>query len=162
MNNDQGRRILLGRVIGAFGVRGEAKLESWTEPRTAIFRYQPWILRDPQGGERELRGVRGKEVGKSLVASFPDITDRDAIEATLRIGDWERAEGFAAALEAFTRPEPLPWTDFYVARGRALAAHGRGERDHVTRADLARLAEQARTAGLNLALSAVEKALAES
>ena len=75
------RRILLGRVAGAFGVRGEAKLESWTEPRSAIFRYQPWILRDPQGNERELRGVRGKESGKSVVATFPGIDDRDAVEA---------------------------------------------------------------------------------
>ena len=81
MNDDQGRRILLGRVNGAFGVRGEAKIESWTDPRSAIFRYQPWILRDPQGNERELRGVRGKESGKSLVATFPDITDREAVEA---------------------------------------------------------------------------------
>ena len=81
MNQDPGRRILLGRVNGAFGVRGEIKLESWTEPREAIFRYQPWILRDPQGGERELRGVRGKVSGKSLVATFPDVTDRDMVEA---------------------------------------------------------------------------------
>lgn len=81
MNDDQGRRILLGRVAGAFGVRGEVKLESWTEPRSAIFRYQPWILRDPQGHERELRGVRGKESGKSIVATFPDIADREAVEA---------------------------------------------------------------------------------
>jgi 16S rRNA processing protein RimM len=81
MNNDQGRRILLGRVTGAFGVRGEAKLESWTEPRHAIFGYQPWILRDPQGNERELRGVRGKQVGKNLVATLPGVADRDAIEA---------------------------------------------------------------------------------
>ena len=78
---DSGRRILLGRVLGAFGIRGEAKLESWTEPRTAIFRYQPWIVRDPQGRERELAGVRGKESGKSLVATFPDVADRDAVEA---------------------------------------------------------------------------------
>jgi 16S rRNA processing protein RimM len=78
---DSGRRILLGRVSGAFGVRGEAKLESWTEPRSAIFRYQPWILRDVQGRERELSGVRGKESGKYLVATFPDVNDRDAIEA---------------------------------------------------------------------------------
>lgn len=77
----QERRILLGRVSGAFGVRGEAKLESWTEPRSAIFRYQPWILRDPQGNERELRGVRGKESGKYIIATFPHVTDRDAIEA---------------------------------------------------------------------------------
>lgn len=81
MSIDQGRRILLGRVTGAFGVRGEAKLESWTEPRSAIFGYQPWILRDPQGNERELRGVRGKESGKHLVATLPQITERDEIEA---------------------------------------------------------------------------------
>lgn len=75
------RRILLGRVLSAFGVRGELKLESWTEPRSAIFRYQPWIVRDPQGRERELSGVRGRESGKYLIASFPDVTDRDAVEA---------------------------------------------------------------------------------
>ena len=50
--NDSGRRILLGRVIGAFGVRGEIKLDSFTEPREQILRYQPWILRDARGGER--------------------------------------------------------------------------------------------------------------
>ena len=78
---DTGRRILLGRVLSAFGVRGEVKLESWTEPRSAIFRYQPWIVRAPQGRERELSGVRGRESGKYLVASFPDVADRDAVEA---------------------------------------------------------------------------------
>lgn len=78
---DTPRRILLGRVLGAFGIRGEAKLESWTEPRAAIFRYQPWILRDPQGREREIADVRGRESGKFLIAAFPDIADRDAIEA---------------------------------------------------------------------------------
>jgi 16S rRNA processing protein RimM len=78
---DTGRRILLGRVAGAFGVRGEVKLESWTEPRSAIFRYQPWILRDAQGNEREISGVRGKESGKHVVATFPDVADRDAVEA---------------------------------------------------------------------------------
>jgi 16S rRNA processing protein RimM len=79
--NDSGRRILLGRVLGAFGLRGELKLESWTEPRAAIFRYQPWILRDAQGRERELHGVRGRESGKFLMGHFPDVNDRDAAEA---------------------------------------------------------------------------------
>ncbi|RNF85116.1 ribosome maturation factor RimM [Montanilutibacter psychrotolerans] len=79
--NDTGRRILLGRVLGAFGLRGELKLESWTEPRPAIFRYQPWILRDPQGVEREVRGARGKESGKYLIGHLPDVLDRDAAEA---------------------------------------------------------------------------------
>ena len=73
--------ILLGRVHGAFGIRGELKLESFTEPASAIFRYQPWLLRDAQGRERELAGIRGREGAKGLVATFPSIEDRDAAEA---------------------------------------------------------------------------------
>lgn len=73
--------ILLGKVHGAFGVRGELKLESWTEPASAIFRYQPWLLRDAQGRERELSGAKGRESPKGLVAVFPDVIDRDTAEA---------------------------------------------------------------------------------
>ena len=79
--SDNERRILLGRIVGAFGIRGQIKIESWTEPRDAIFRYQPWILLDVQGNEREFQGARGKESGKHLVATFPDVTDRDVVEA---------------------------------------------------------------------------------
>jgi len=73
--------ILLGRLHGAFGIRGEVKLESFTDPATAIFRYQPWLLRDAQGRERELTGARGRETAKGLVAMFPDVDDRDIAEA---------------------------------------------------------------------------------
>jgi 16S rRNA processing protein RimM len=75
------RRILLGRVHGAFGVRGELKLESFTDPANAIFRYQPWILRDAQGRERELAGASGRLTAKGIVATFPDVADRDAADA---------------------------------------------------------------------------------
>ena len=79
--SDNDRRILLGRIVGAFGIRGQIKIESWTEPRDAIFRYQPWILVDAAGHERRFEGARGKESGKHLVATFPDVTDRDVVEA---------------------------------------------------------------------------------
>ncbi|HEX7803990.1 MAG TPA: ribosome maturation factor RimM [Pseudoxanthomonas sp.] len=79
--SDNERRILLGRIVGAFGIRGQIKIESWTEPRDAIFRYQPWILVDAAGNERELSGARGKESGKHLVANFPDVDDRNVVEA---------------------------------------------------------------------------------
>ena len=79
--SDNERRILLGRIVGAFGIRGQIKIESWTEPRDAIFRYQPWILRDALGNERPFDGARGKESGKHLVATFPEVTDRDVVEA---------------------------------------------------------------------------------
>lgn len=82
-NENSGRRILLGRVVGAFGVRGEIKLESWTEPRSAIFKYQPWILRAPNGVDTELTGARGRDTGKHLVATFPGIDDRNVVEEML-------------------------------------------------------------------------------
>jgi 16S rRNA processing protein RimM len=78
---DPQRMILVGRLHGAFGVRGELKLESFTEPLAAIFRYQPWTLRDAHGRERELAGAHGRETTKGLVATFPDVADRDAAEA---------------------------------------------------------------------------------
>jgi len=62
-------------------VRGEIKLESWTEPRSAIFRYQPWIVRSPSGVETTIEGVRGRDSGKHLVARFPGVEDRDTVEA---------------------------------------------------------------------------------
>jgi 16S rRNA processing protein RimM len=87
------RRILLGRVHGAFGVRGEVKLESFTDPLAMIFRYQPWVLRDTQGRERALAGARGRETAKGLVATFPDVGDRDAAEALRGSEVWvERAQ----------------------------------------------------------------------
>ena len=75
------KRVLLGRIHGAFGVRGELKLESFTDPVRGIFRYQPWILRSPQGAERELEGARGRETAKGIVATLPGVDDRDAAEA---------------------------------------------------------------------------------
>jgi len=75
-----GKLILLGRIHGAFGVRGELKLESFTDPARGIFGYQPWILRGPQGA-RELEGARGRETAKGIVATFPGVEDRDAAEA---------------------------------------------------------------------------------
>jgi len=53
----------------------------------------------------------------------------EAIETALNTGEWAAAERYAAAFESYTRPEPLPWADFHVARGRALAGFGRGARD---------------------------------
>jgi len=70
------RPILLGRISGVFGVRGEVKIESWTDPREAIFRYQPWTL--VRGGVSSvLAGVRGRNHRQALVASVPGIDDRD-------------------------------------------------------------------------------------
>ncbi len=79
--NDTGRRILIGRVHGAFGVRGELKVESFSEPPQALLKYAPLTLRDARGNERELEDVRGRVSSKGLVMTIPGIQDRDAAEA---------------------------------------------------------------------------------
>jgi len=50
---------------------------------------------------------------------------RISIDHALAVGDWDEAERYAARLETYTREQPLPWSDFLIARGRALAAWGR-------------------------------------
>ena len=62
-----------------------------------------------------------------------------AITHALQNGTWDRAERYAARLEVYTQSEPLPWSDFLIAKGRALAAWGRGERSTVCVRELRRL-----------------------
>jgi 16S rRNA processing protein RimM len=75
------RMIAVGRLHGAFGVRGEVKLESYTDPLRAIAGYQPWTLRDGRGVERACEGVRVREGGKGLIATLPGVADKDAADA---------------------------------------------------------------------------------
>jgi hypothetical protein len=87
---------------------------------------------------------------------------RDAIDACLGAGDWEGAERCAAALQDFTRAEPLPFSDFYIARARTLAAHG-GQRlnAEALAAELERLREEGERLGLRVALPEIVKAIEE-
>jgi len=84
----------------------------------------------------------------------------DGMEAALREGEWDLVERYAQSLEDYTRDEPLPRCDFFIARGRALAAHGRGNRDEATMTELKRLYDEATRVGLKLVLPSLEAALA--
>lgn len=84
---------------------------------------------------------------------------RDAMEVCLNTGDWNAVERYAAALEDYTRPEPLPWSHFFIARGRVLAAYGKGRRDDALIAKLHELSGEAHRVGLKLAARRIEDAL---
>jgi hypothetical protein len=110
-----------------------------------------WALRE---GERLLRD--------DCVSHNYFYFYRDAIDASLEDRRWDEVERYAAALEDYTRPEPLPWSDFLVARARVLAAHGRGLRDRATHVELQRLRAEAERAGLEASLTAIRRALDDS
>lgn len=81
------RQVLLGRIVGVFGVDGWVKLHSFTEPRDNIFRYRPWTLRGP-AGERSIERPQGRAQGKGVVARLDGVADRDAAAALVGTEIW--------------------------------------------------------------------------
>lgn len=67
---------MLGRVAGLYGVRGWVRVLSWTEPREALLEYGDCLLRRGAGWT-ESRLEEGRRHGKSVVAKFAGIDDRD-------------------------------------------------------------------------------------
>jgi class 3 adenylate cyclase/tetratricopeptide (TPR) repeat protein len=85
---------------------------------------------------------------------------RHAMNACWQAAMWEELERYAQALEGYTRDEPLPWSDFFIARGRALAAAGRGDRQASTTEELRSLLGQADRMGYRASVAALDEALA--
>jgi 16S rRNA processing protein RimM len=76
MAQPQNEPLILGEIVGLFGVKGWLKIRSDTRPREGIFSYTPWLLgRDKHWRPAEL--LAGKVQGKGLVAQLQGITDRD-------------------------------------------------------------------------------------
>lgn len=99
------RRVLLGRIVGVHGVRGAVKLESFTDPRAAIFDYKPWLLEHASGHCDEIAEARGHAQGKGLIATLPGVVDRDAAAGLV---------GARISVRRESLPEPEPG-EFYQA-----------------------------------------------
>ena len=85
---------------------------------------------------------------------------RHAMNACWQAAMWEEMERYAQALEIYTREEPLPWSDFFIARGRALASAGRGDLEASSTEELKGLIGQADRMGYKASIPALESALA--
>jgi hypothetical protein len=85
---------------------------------------------------------------------------RDAIEAQLCARDFGGALGYAQAPEDYTRAEPLPWAELFVARGRALAAALSGDEGEAVGARLREIRADLASCGLMAFLPPVDAVLA--
>jgi tetratricopeptide (TPR) repeat protein len=85
---------------------------------------------------------------------------RDAMDAAISARDWGAVDRYGAGLAAFTEAEPLPWSKFFIERGRALADFGRGQRNDTMLGELRRLRNLAAQVGLKLSAEAIEQVLA--
>jgi hypothetical protein len=108
--------------------------------------------------------VHALQHGKALLSKGANGANnfhfyRHAMNACWQSAMWEELEQFVQDLEDYTRDEPLPWSDFFIARGRALASVGRGERHGSITQELTSLLEQANRMGYKASVPALEDAL---
>lgn len=92
------RIVVVGQVIGLYGVRGWVKVFSETSPIENIFGYSPWLV-----GGAERQAVAWRRQGKGLIAQLQGCEDRDAARALL---------GKAIAIRRDQLPPPSP-DEFY-------------------------------------------------
>ena len=81
---------------------------------------------------------------------------RDAIDACLAAKEMKQVRYHSSALGEFVMADPLPWAEFFVARGRALADCGEG---HSDLSALENAKEQGQMLGLYGAIAELEERL---
>ena len=68
--------MILGRIVGLFGVKGWVKVFSYTDPREAILDYGRWLL-GREGRWQAIEVLEGQRHGKAVIARLEGIGDRD-------------------------------------------------------------------------------------
>lgn len=96
--------LAVGEIVGAFGVRGWVKVQSFTDPPENILNYSPWTIGELSAG-REYVVVDGSRHGNAVVARLEGVPDRDAAA---------RLQKSAIAVPRSRLP-PLPPGQYYWA-----------------------------------------------
>ena len=76
--------MTLGRITGVFGVRGQLKVQSYTDPVESLLDYEHWRLQFAAGHTAGYRLLEGRRGGKGLVVRLERVDDCDA--ARLLVG----------------------------------------------------------------------------
>ncbi|GIX34257.1 MAG: ribosome maturation factor RimM [Lysobacteraceae bacterium] len=79
--------VRVGEIVGVFGVRGELKLRSHTDPPLAISRYLPWMLR-LRGEVHRVDAPRVRTHGKGLLLQLEQAMDRDQAQSWVGAEIW--------------------------------------------------------------------------
>ena len=112
--------------------------------------------------DTQVRALRqGEEIlAKGCVSHNYFSFHRFAMEAALGTGDWSVASRYADALETYTKPEPLPWCEFFIDRTRALVAYGLGAPGEPAKHALRQMRDRGAESGFGGACGAIDEALA--
>jgi 16S rRNA processing protein RimM len=76
------RFVVVGRIAGLFGVGGEVRVESYTDPREQLLELSPWYLE--RGAEWwPVAVLSGRTHGKALVGRLEGLSDRDLARGSI-------------------------------------------------------------------------------
>ena len=69
--------VVLGRIAGAYGVRGWVKIQSYTDPVSKLLDYRPWWIGQGEGRWRSVGCDAGRVQGRWVVAHLLGCDDRE-------------------------------------------------------------------------------------
>lgn len=81
-----GKRLLVGRITAAYGIKGWVKIFSYTQPVEQILNYRPWSLAAEGPGELEIE--EGRVHGKGVIARLKGCNTRNQAEAEIGQEIW--------------------------------------------------------------------------
>ncbi len=74
------RNVKLGRVLGAAGLRGWLKIQSYTDPPDNLLQHKVWELSDARGERVAYELAESRFDGRWIRARLQGVVDRDAAE----------------------------------------------------------------------------------
>lgn len=81
------RKVLLGRINAAYGLKGWVKVFSYTDPLEEILKYKPWTLRR-RNVDKQVEVEQGRKHGKGLLARLAGAENRDHADALIGNEIW--------------------------------------------------------------------------
>jgi 16S rRNA processing protein RimM len=116
---EQGKRVLLGRIAGAHGIRGEVLIKTFTAAPEGIAAYGP--LSDA-GGARSFSFESARPTPKGVVARLVGVADRNAAEALKGTELYIERERLPAAAEGEFYHADLVGLDAVEPAGKPLGS----------------------------------------
>jgi len=74
--HENGKKLLVGKINGFFGLQGWVKVFSYTDPRTNILNYSPWLVK-VDGNFQSIDITNGREQSKTIVAHIKGVDTRE-------------------------------------------------------------------------------------
>jgi 16S rRNA processing protein RimM len=138
----QDRIVVLGKIVGTFGVQGWIKVSSYTEPAANILEYETWQM-GRAGRWTPVKVEDGRVTGKGVLAKLAGLETPEA--ARIHIGAelgvrrselpptpqgeyyWSDLEGLDAFAEG---GQPLGVVDHFRGTPGGVIVVVKGEREH--------------------------------